>query len=383
MSQMLTADGCRNRRARLWAALEEKPDWILLSEPRHLMYFASYAASPFIFRSHNASALLILGPDESALLVADNMLKMFVERAHLTDVVTPAWYSGQESAPERQGVLVGAAIDAMRARPGKHVGFDQAVPADVCLHLRESRPGLKRTAIGQVARDLMRRKDADELALLRRSVQAIEAGFAAATDRIRPGMTELQAYRAVHDTASDAAGEPVLVYGDFVSGPRTLEKGGPPGRREIEPGDLFLLDYSVVIHGYRGDFANTWVVGGDPTPRQRELAGFCLEAMREGEKLLKPGTPARDIDAAVRRVFEGHGVAGSFPHHTGHGVGLGHPDPPYLTRESHDTLLEGDIVTLEPGLYRQGVGGMRFERNYLITWAGHDVLSHHHLGLEP
>jgi Xaa-Pro dipeptidase len=382
MPMMLTSDGCRQRRARLWTALEEEPDWILLSEPRHLMYFGNYYASPFIFRAQNASALLILGPDDSAVLVADNMLKMFAEQAHVTELVTPTWYEGLDAAPERQSVLVRAAIDAMGTRKGLRIGFDQMVPAEVSLHLRESRPGLQRTSVGSTVLELMRRKDEDEIALFRRSVRAMEAGFAGAVHRIGPGMTELQAYQVVHDLVSDEAGEQVLIYGDFVSGPRTLEKGGPPSARRIEAGDLFLLDYSAIVHGYRGDFTNTWVIAGDPTASQRELAAYCLEAMRTGEDLLKPGAVARDVDAAVRRGFEQHGVADHFPHHTGHGLGLGHPDPPYLTRGSTETLVAGDIVTLEPGLYVEGVGGMRFERNYLITETGHEVLSHHYLGLD-
>ncbi|MBA3887407.1 MAG: aminopeptidase P family protein [Acidobacteria bacterium] len=379
---MLTAEGCRQRRARLWAAFEEPPDWILLSEPRHLMYFANYSANPFIFRSQNASALLVLGPDETAVLVADNMLEKFAAQAHVSDVVAPTWYDGKGAAPERQAVLVEAALDTMQTRRGSRIGFDEAVPASVSLRLSETRPNLSATVVGPVARRLMRSKDADEIALLRRSMLAIEAGFAAAREHVHPGMTELQAYRVVQDAATGAAGEPVLVYGDLVSGPRTLEKGGPPSTRTIEAGDLFLLDYSVVIHGYRGDFANTWVIDSPATMRQREVAGVCLDAMAAAEALLKPDAPARSIDAAVRQVFERHGVLEHFLHHTGHGVGLGHPDPPYLTRDSRDALLAGDVLTIEPGLYIDDVGGMRFERNYLVTEDGFELLSHHQLGLD-
>src|ERR687896_453098 len=108
---MLTADGCRDRRARLWSALDQKPDWILLSEPRHLMYFANFYAPPFIFRTQNASALLILG-------------------------------------------------------------------------IAGTRPGFGSTFINSVAQRLMRRKDPDEVALLRRVIAAMEAAFARAADAI-------------------------------------------------------------------------------------------------------------------------------------------------------------------------------------------------------
>jgi Xaa-Pro aminopeptidase len=194
-------------------------------------------------------------------------------------------------------------------------------------------------------------------------------------------MTEMDVYALVSAAVNDRLGEQALVYGDFASGPRTVEKGGPPTTRRIAKGELFLLDYSAVFYGYRADFTNTWVVDGEPTLRQREFAEYCLEAMEAGERLLKPGTRGRDIDAAFRRVFTAHGVSQFFPHHSGHGLGLGHPDPPYFTPGSDDVVVEGDVVTLEPGLYEGGVGGMRFERNYLITATGFELLTRHRVGL--
>jgi Xaa-Pro dipeptidase len=379
---MLTADGCRRRQGRLWAMLREKPDWILLSEPRHLMYFANFHAPPFVFRTQNASAVLILGADGSSTLVTDNMLGGFARKAHVDERVGAEWYGGQRSAPERQGVLVRACREAMHSRRGDRLGFDQMVPSELCLHLAESRRGLPVTFVNTAARMLMRRKDPDELAVLARVVKAMERAFEGVRDGIRPGMTEIQAYSLVTSLVTDDLGEQALVYGDFASGARTEEKGGPPTDRRIAAGDLFLLDYSAVLYGYRADFANTWIVDGTPTARQRELARICLEAMAAGEERLRPGVAAREVDRALRRVFARHGVEEHFPHHSGHGIGLGHPEPPYLTRESDDTLAEGDVLTLEPGLYVEGVGGMRFERNYAITASGFELLTHHRLGLE-
>ena len=85
----------------------------------------------------------------------------------------------------------------------------------------------------------------------------------------------------------------MLVYGDFVSGPRCEQGGGPPSSRIIQPGDLVLLDFSVVIDGYRGDFCNTFVSGGHATARQRELYEACFAAMQAGESKLRAGVPCR------------------------------------------------------------------------------------------
>jgi Xaa-Pro aminopeptidase len=378
---MLSANGCRDRRARLWASLDEKPDWILLSEPRHLMYFASFYPSPFTFRTQNASALLVLGADGTSTLITDNMLKAFADKAHVDERIVADWYTGVASALERQGVLAKACKDAMQRRPGAHLGFDQMVPSELCLHLAGSRRGFQHANVNSVAHHLMRRKDPDEMAVLRRGIAAMEAAFTRAEEEIHAGMTEMEVYALVSAVVNDRLGEQALIYGDFASGPRTVEKGGPPTMRRIEKGELFLLDYSAVLYGYRADFTNTWVVDGEPTARQRELGAFCLEAMEAGERLLKPGTRGRDIDAALRRVFTSHDVIQYFVHHSGHGLGLGHPDAPYFTPESDDVIVEGDVVTLEPGLYVSGIGGMRFERNYLIAATGFELLTKHQVGL--
>ncbi len=138
----------------------------------------------------------------------------------------------------------------------------------------------------------------------------------------------------------------------------------------------------MVVGGYRCDFANTFAVGGKPTSAHRDLFEACKGAMQAGEANLKPGMPAKDVDAAVRGDFASLKLDQYFPHHTGHGIGLGHPEPPYFVPESSDVLEAGDVVTIEPGLYVENVGGMRFERNYLITPTGFEVLSNHEIRID-
>ena len=103
--------------------------------------------------------------------------------------------------------------------------------------------------------------------------------------------------------------------------------------------------------------------------------------MTAGETELKPGRSCRDVYQAVRGAFEGVGLADYFPHHAGHGLGLTHPEAPYFVRHANETLLDGDVVTLEPGLYVPGVGGIRIERNYLVTAQGLERLSGHEITL--
>ena len=378
---MLTSEGCAARRHRLWNALPAPCDLLVISDPQHLIYFANYES--WHSRANQAAALLVLEPDR-ATLVADSMLKPFCDQAHVDEVVAPDWYTGKASAPHRQGFLARTTLDTLARRPGRRIGVELGtVPGGVLEGLRNARTGVEFVDLDPIVRPLRRAKDADELDVLRRSIRAGEAGHAAAMAELRPGMTELQAYLLVQSAALEDLGEPAVVYGDFASGPRCeIERGGPPTHRKIERGDLFLLDYSVILRGYRGDFTNTFAVGAKATARQRELFEACLGALRAGEALLKPGTPGRAVDEAVHAHFRALGLDAYFPSHSGHGIGLGHPDPPYLVPEITDSLIAGDVVTLEPGLYIRGEGGMRIEHNYRITADGFETLTHHRLAID-
>jgi Xaa-Pro aminopeptidase len=380
---MLTAEGCAARRARLWGALSAPCDLLVVGDPSHLIYFAGYTPSPFVFRTMESAALLVLEPG-SATLVADNLLTPYLQRAFVDQVDAPVWYDGQRAAPHRRSRLIGSTLQRLAQQPAARlarVGIELAsVPSGVIEGLRRARPDVEIQDISAVIRPLRRSKDPDELALIRRAIQAGEAAHAAALAQVQPGMTELDVYRLVQTAAIAALGEPAIVYGDFVSGPRcAVERGGPPSLRVIAPGDLLLLDFSVIVSGYRGDFTNTFAVGAAPSERQRAMFDACVGALRAGEALLKPGTPARAVDAAVRSHFASLGLDAAFTTHTGHGIGLGHPEPPYLVPESDETLQAGDVVAVEPGLYIEDAGGMRFERNYLITADGFETLSNHEL----
>ena len=110
---------------------------------------------------------------------------------------------------------------------------------------------------------------------------------------------------------------------------------------------MLIVDYSVQICGYRSDFTNTIAVG-EPTANQQHIYEICKAAMENGEGQLKAGSSGAAVYQAVSSVMEESGYP-PMGHHAGHGIGLGHPESPILVPESTDTLMTGDVVTLEPG----------------------------------
>jgi Xaa-Pro aminopeptidase len=363
---MLTALGCRQRRQRLWQQLDPKPDgdYLLLADPIHLIYLANFFVDPFSLGA-GFRGYLLLRNDGHTKLIHENRLPHCVEEAHIDERRIIPWYDSQSPA---QGPRQLAGLEAVNPRG-----------SGLRIHDRIGDPYAE-TIIHTIA-DLRRRKDPDEIALLRRCMKATDAGHAWARANIKPGMSELNVFRGVNSACIAAAEHPVIVYGDFAVSPGPERRGGPPTTRILQPGDTFILDYSVVIGGYRSDFTNTLVVGKPPTADQQRLGDLCLAAMAAGEKELRAGAACINVYGAVRSVFDKAGVAEHFPHHAGHGLGLTHPENPYLVRHADEALVAGDVITLEPGLYITGIGGIRIEHNYLITDRGYERLSNHVIAL--
>jgi Xaa-Pro aminopeptidase len=187
-------------------------------------------------------------------------------------------------------------------------------------------------------------------------------------------------YVEVQAAITRAAGEPIVMMGDFAAGERSGRVGGPPTDNVLQPGDLMIFDLFPRIGGYRADIANT-LCAGQPTQEQRDHLAVLQAALQAGEATLRPGVTAAEVYAAGREPIAAAGLGDAFPHHAGHGLGLGHPEPPFLVPESQEILQAGDVVTLEPGAYRRGWGGARIEHNYLITETGYQRLSNHQIGL--
>lgn len=363
---MLTAEGCRQRRLRLWERLDPPPeaDYVLLSDPIHLAYLANFWVDP-ISLGAGFPAFLLVRRDGFAKLLHENRVPKSAQEAHVDDRRVVPWYDGQ--APGK-GPRQLACLESVNPTRG-----------GLRIHDRPGDP-YAATVIHTIA-DMRRAKDPDEIEALRRCMRATDAGHAWARANVQAGMTELDVYSGISAACVRAAGMPVIVYGDFAVSPGPERRGGPPTERVLKNGDMIILDYSVVLFGYRSDFTNTLVVGGKPNAEQTRLYDLCMAAMKAGESKLAGGAECLAVYQAVRGAFEQGGMAEHFPHHAGHGLGLTHPEAPFIVRQANETLVAGDVVTLEPGLYVEGVGGIRIEHNYLVTAGGIERLSGHEISL--
>src|SRR5262245_50831995 len=194
---MLTAEGCAARRERLWGALPTSCDALIVAAPEHLIYFANYVPSPFVFRTVESGVLLLLEPGRATLL-ADNLLVPFLDRAFADEVVAPVWYDGTRSTPDRRGLLVASALDRLASSRPRRVGVEKSsVPSGLLEGLRAADPAIKVVDLGPVIRPLRRSKDPDEIEILRRSMLAGEAAQAAALTLVQPGLTEFDVYLIV------------------------------------------------------------------------------------------------------------------------------------------------------------------------------------------
>ncbi|RMF89635.1 MAG: aminopeptidase P family protein [Methanobacteriota archaeon] len=159
--------------------------------------------------------------------------------------------------------------------------------------------------------------------------------------------------------AADLAFDPIVASGENSAIPHHRPSG-----KNIKPSEPLIIDLGARLQHYNCDMTRTFA--RNPSKRFREVYRAVVEAQEAGIKQLKPGTPVRECDAAVRGVFKEYGFEQYFLHSTGHGVGLEVHEAPRISKESEDAFKEGMVVTVEPGVYIPGWGGVRIEDAVLV-----------------
>ena len=375
---MLTREGCRTRVSRLVGAVDTDLDAVLVSDPKHTHRLVSFSPAA---GGYDAAYHLLVTRDGHTTLIVDNWLKSDAGTSYADEVAVCDWYGGRAPADDRVRSVHAFALAVLDARGllGASLGVEPAyLSAQVLTGLAERSRVVDVWDVSYAQRVC---KDPDEVAMIRAAIGVAETAQAVGREVARDGMSEIELVGRMMDACTLKQGAPVRMLGDFASGSRSESGGGPATERVMRDGELLILDTFPVVNGYRGDITNTLCVGGHPTDEQSRVFGVLVTAMERGESVLRPGQTGGDVHRAVKQAIAEAGYGERFGHHAGHGIGLGHPETPFLVPDSIEPLCAGHVITLEPGIYIPGWGGMRIEHNYLITDRGFERLSSHRIGL--
>ncbi len=217
-------------------------------------------------------------------------------------------------------------------------------------------------------------KDAGEIAHIERAVAIAEAALRATVPMLHPGLTETAVAGILERHLRDAGSEAFPFPSIVASGPRSALPHARAGERVLDTGDFVLLDFGAVTAGYCSDITRTFVIGR-ASDDQREVYGTVLEANRRASGALRAGMTGMAADAVARDYIAARGFGEAFGHSLGHGIGLEVHEAPRLARVVESPLAAGMVVTIEPGIYRAGWGGVRIEDDVFLSDAGPRVLT--------
>jgi Xaa-Pro aminopeptidase len=217
-------------------------------------------------------------------------------------------------------------------------------------------------------------KDADELAAVRASAALIEPVYAQVAAGGLTGRSEIDVAWRVRELFHEGGAEGLSFETIVASHERGAQPHAHPGGDVIGADTLVTIDLGCMLDGYASDCTRTFATGSPP-PALTEAYAVCLEAELAGMDAVRPGAQAADVDAAARSVIERAGHGERFGHPTGHGVGLEIHEAPRLAAASTATLEPGMVVTVEPGIYLPGSGGVRIEDLVVVTATGGERLT--------
>ncbi len=217
-------------------------------------------------------------------------------------------------------------------------------------------------------------KDPCEITSIKKALSFQQEAFIRLRRWIKPGMTEVEVCAKLEyemrRLGSDGSSFPSIIAADANAAlPHAI-----PGQKKLRKGGIVLIDWGAKAHGYCSDLTRVLAIGS-MSAKMREVYQIVLDAQLAGIDAIRPGVPLARVDAAARRVIAKAGYGKQFGHSLGHGIGLDIHEQPTLSARSKGDLEAGQVVTVEPGIYLPGVGGVRIEDDILVTPNGHEVLS--------
>lgn len=277
---------------------------------------------------------------------------------------------------EEKGSLLKAVAKWVEGRHSDRVGYEDSslTAKDFCALQSPGKSATRWVPASGVIEDLRQVKDSDEIARLREAGRVTVEAFEEVINQLRPGIKEndLAAeieYRMRLKGAEGAAFDTIIASGFRGAWPHAR-----PTAKLLQNRELIIFDLGAKLRGYCADMTRTFYLGR-PDRRVNRLYHAVLEAQREALEALRPGVRASRVDAAARRALGRSKLAKFFTHSTGHGVGLEIHEKPRLGKGDKTRIQSGNAITVEPGVYLEGFGGIRIEDTVLVTDSGQEILT--------
>lgn len=314
--------------------------------------------------------MLIVAPGKEAALILPEL-----EMAKLAEVSYPLQAFPYGENPETWPKVFRSALHSLDLF-GRTIGIEpRALRVLELRFLEYGAPGAHIVPADSALTDLRIRKDADEVAKMRRAVQIAQNALEATLPLIKIGMSEQELANELVIQLLRHGSQPEMPFSPIVGGgPTSANPHASPGERKIQAGDLLLFDWGASYDGYISDLTRTFAVG-EIDPKFRQIHNIVQEANAAGRAAAKPGLPCAVVDKAAREVIEKAGYGAYFTHRTGHGIGMEGHEEPYMRGDNLKLLEPGMCYTVEPGIYLPGEGGVRIEDNLVVTEIGAESLS--------
>jgi Xaa-Pro aminopeptidase len=331
----------RSRRQALIPAIEEQAiDALLVTQLTNVRYLTGFTGS-------NAQALV--SPAASRFFTDGRYTEQSRHEVPDVERITYLETFGEPLAEACRSLGIG------------RLGFEaHDVTVKGLTDLQEKAPGVEFVPVGEPVERLRWVKDADELELLAEAQACTDRAFEDILDRLAIGMTErhvaLELEHALRREGADALSfESIVAFGENAAEPHHQ-----PTHRVLDEGDVIKMDFAGMCGGYHADMTRT-IAFGSPPPELRKIHDIVREAQQAAIDGVRAGVTGGHVDAIARGVIEDAGYGSSFTHGLGHGVGLEIHEGPNFRREGDDMLPVGAVMTVEPGIYLPGLGGVRIE----------------------
>jgi len=283
---------------------------------------------------------------------------------------------GLEMDIRRAGVLIHHQVTKVLRATGVSSLAIEAESMTVATReqLAERLPKLAMASTSGMVEHLRQVKDKKELALIRRAVAIAEKSFAMLRAGLRPQQTEKEIADAVEHQLRMFGGDGPAFDPIVAVGPRAALPHAKLTDQQVGDGNMLLVDWGAQWQLYKSDLTRVLITGRIST-KLRRVYEVVLSAQAQAIAAIRPGVPTAEVDAAARSVIAEAGFARQFNHGIGHGFGLEIHESPRMSGKNSATLKAGMVVTVEPGVYIPGWGGVRIEDDILVTRDGHEVLT--------